>query len=117
MAATCTDWDWWRSSAGARSPAEKEWCSIPGAIQGEFTRLMERWEEGDLQPVGGDCDRLGRESILYLRVRNGNNPYRLYFKMNGDTAVVLHVTYKNQQRVDKATMRLITTRAKSGNAL
>lgn len=108
----CTDWDWWRATPGARSPVEKEWASIPSDIQAELTRLMERWEEGDLQPVGGDCARLGQEDVLYLRVRRGSNHYRLYFRMRGTTAVALHVAYKNQQKIDKATMQKIIKRAK-----
>lgn len=112
--ATCTDWDWWRASEGARSPVKKEWDGLPPVAQGDLTRLMERWECGDLQPVGGDCARFGQWGVLYLRVRIGNNPYRLYFQMRGDIAVILHVAYKNQQKVDKATTKLLKTRATGG---
>lgn len=115
MAATCTDWDWWRSAEGSRSPVEKEWDSIPAWAQGEFKRLMERWEQGDLQPVGGDCARMGEWGVLYLRVRRSSNPFRLYFQIRGTVAVVLHVTYKNQQKIDKATSKLLKKRANSGS--
>lgn len=89
---------------------------MPPAIQAEFVRLMERWEVGDLQPVGGDCARLGKNDVLYLRVRRGNNHFRLYFRMRGSAAVILHVAYKNQQRIDKGTMKLLNKRATSGTA-
>ena len=113
---TCTDWEWWQATPTARSPAKKEWDQdIPATIKGEFARLMERWETGDLQPAGGDCKRLNGD-ITYLRVRRGNNHYRLYFAMRGSVAVVLHVAYKNQQTIDKATMALLKKRASSGTS-
>lgn len=114
--ASC-EFDWWRAASGSRSPAEKEWGKIPPHVRGDFLRLMERWEQEDLQPVGGDCARLGQWDVFYLRVRRGNNHFRLYFQMRGAYAVVLHVCYKNQQQIDKVTMRLIEERAKNGERL
>ncbi|AQP50980.1 type II toxin-antitoxin system RelE/ParE family toxin [Tessaracoccus flavescens] len=116
MASTCTEWDWWKASPESpNSKPLKLFRKLPARAQGALFRMMQRWISGDLRPDGGDCKSLGN-GVYYFRYRDGNNQYRVYFKMVGTTALGLHAIYKNKQRIPQEVMDVVMERASSGTA-
>lgn len=110
------DWAWWCASAGARSPAEKEFAKFPDDVRGAFFDLMKGWLDGSVTPAGQACASYGRHGIMYLRHRKGNNPYRVYFVVDGAKAVIIHAAYKNQRKIDRKSQALLKERATSGTS-
>lgn len=91
-------WAWWPNEPGRRSPAQKEFRSLPPGAQGELVDRMKRFVEDRTRFK--DVDDLG-EGVKEIRVRIGNNHYRVLFFVHGRTPVALTCFYKNQRRTEK----------------
>ncbi len=113
---SCTDWRWWCAREGGRSPVEKDFHDLPKDVQGAFLRLMEAWMTGVLASDGDACKRYGQYGILYFRHSKGNNPYRLFFVMEGTIAIILDAQHKNQRKIDNETKARLKSRARSGSS-
>lgn len=83
---------------------------MPPAAQGELVNRMQRFRMGTTRFK--DVDDLGN-GIKELRVRVGNNPYRILFCVIGSTPVALTVFYKNQVRTPKTDLDRAKARSKS----
>lgn len=95
---TYEHWTWWPNEKGRRSAAQEEFKALPPKARGELLERMLRFEQGRTR--ANDVDNLGG-GIKELRVRVGNNPYRVLFFIDGRTPVALTCFYKNQQRTSR----------------
>lgn len=112
---SCTDWAWWCASPGGRSAVEKEFDAMPPDVQGTFLGLMEAWIDGELTVDGETCCRYGQFNVLYLKIQQGSNPFRVYFVQRGSVAVALHATRKKDQKINKQIRETLKQRAKGGS--
>ena len=105
------DWVFWPNVEGRRSAARKEFDELPAKAQGELADRMKRVLDGTTRSQ--DVNNSIRGAIRELRVRLGNNHYRILFFTHGRVCVALTCFYKNQQRLEKDDIDRAESRMKS----
>ncbi|BAK37959.1 hypothetical protein MLP_49450 [Microlunatus phosphovorus NM-1] len=108
------DWRWWSSRADGRAAAKKEFEKLPVGIQGEFLGIMSRWLSQT--HARHEYDSLGR-GLHELRVREGNNHFRVLFAIEGRLCIALSAFYKNQQQLPKKEGETARKRMRSGTSV
>jgi len=103
-------WVWWPNAPGRRSASQEEFLKLPPRARGELVDRMVRFVEGRTRFK--DVDDLGG-GIKELRVRLGNNHFRVLFFIDGRTPVALTCFCKNQQATPPTDLNRATRRMKS----
>lgn len=111
---TYEDWVWWPNVKGRRSRAEEEFFDLPADAQGELLDRIKRLLEGATRSQ--DVDHILQHGLRELRVRRGNNHYRILFFVSGNTCVGLTCFYKNQNRTERADIERARKRMNSYGA-
>jgi phage-related protein len=81
---------------------------LPPTPRGQLAVRINRYLAGETRYK--DVDSLG-DGILELRVRHGNNHYRVLFMLWGPHCVGLTAFYKNQQQTPASDLSRAKTRA------
>ena len=107
------DWHWWCAHRDARSPAQKEFEKLPPPMQAELLSVMERWLVQE--HVRSEYDSLGR-GLHELRVREGNNHFRVLFAVEGRVCIVLNSFPKNSQKTPPERQKTARKRMGTGTS-
>lgn len=87
---------------------------FPEEIRHDMGFALDQVQRGLPAPDSKPMPTIGK-GVHEIRVREGNNHFRAFYAIIGDTVYVLHAFYKNQQQtpkkdVDLGSQRLATAR-------
>lgn len=92
--------------------AEKEYDQFSKVVQGRFVELIERLLNGQTRSGAGDVKNVG-DGIYELRVRVGNNQYRILYFVCRQVCVGLTCFYKNQEKLPRQDLSRAQERRKA----